>query len=205
MRRIYLCLALVAGVTALVTAVLVAAKPEADRQTITLLFPKQDSTENLLWPNDHAYVFSINRPHPENPALSAVVRSVHEELKKGISPAIGDRLISKAESEEEKNLSIKISPPPQGPIIVYVQLIDLSEITSPAKADNPQARLRLGIRNKGFSTSLGDDQTLIEGKPVGVNPRLNARWKDGELHLINLFMQKGERFTTYDVVILDPK
>jgi hypothetical protein len=197
--------AAVAGlvVVGLVSANYRAEKPAPEKTKVTLLFPKEDSPQELLWPTNNSKVWSIKPlgPAVKGKGLSLVARVVHKRLRKGESPAIGPRTISKAESNSELSFGKLLAIKPDDSAIVCMQMIDLQEVgVSPGKKP---LRLLLHLMVGMTTASRTGERSGIEGGSfVGMAPNSNPIWKDGELHLQCLFVQTEDRLTTYDLVLV---
>jgi hypothetical protein len=88
-RRTLFLAATTLAVAVLAAAVYLIAKPRPKQILVKLLFPK-DPKDNLLWPNNDAWVWSIDGldPDAKGKALSLVARVVKERLEKGTAPVL---------------------------------------------------------------------------------------------------------------------
>jgi hypothetical protein len=192
---------LVAG---LVTAYL-AAKPSTKQATVTLLYPKE-LKDTLLWPTNKSWIWSIKGlDSSKGTTLSLVARVVHERpLQPGESPAIGPRLISKAESETRLHTGKMTGAKLPDSVIACVQLIDLREALVQAGTEKQPLRLLfyLGTDSMGVGTWTSEKFVIEGDRYLGMAPNIDAGWKDGELHLQNLFVLEGDRQAIYDVVLV---
>lgn len=201
-RRTILVLVVFIGAAGLVAATLLAANSLSEPATVTLLYPKEQK-DDLFWPTNHSWLWSVSRldPSAKGEALSLVARVVRKPLRKGESPTIGPRTISKVESEAEISLGKMLGVQPSDPATVSVQLIDLAEAGVPA--GNQPLRLLLRLQVGSSQLILPSSQSAIKGdRFVGQTIKSDPKWKDGELHLQCLFVQEGDQLATYDIVVI---
>src|SRR5262245_7747230 len=178
------------------------AKPLTEQPTVTLLYPKEP-TDSMLWPTNQSWVWSVNRldaPAKGN-SLAVVVRMVHQPLKKGEGVSVAGRIISRAESEGELTFGRIVWEETHPPAFVSVQLVDLGEIAAPV--EKGRLRLLLQLRRGGGSIFRNGTQSVIDGESIACHGfHDNPQWKDGELHLQNLYVRTRDGVTIYDVVVI---
>ena len=85
--------------------------------------------------------------------------------------------------------------------MVCVQLIDLGEVAIPANSPKESLRLLLAIQKDGAEIRLPGSKSTLEGDFAGCVEN-EGQWKDGELHLMNLFVKTEDGLTTFDVVVV---
>ena len=85
--------------------------------------------------------------------------------------------------------------------MVCVQLIDLGEAALAAASPKESLRLLLTLQKDGAEIFLHGPKTALEGSFAGMSEN-EGPWKDGELHLMNLFVKTEDRLTTFDVVVI---
>ena len=175
----------------------------AGQQTLAArrVFPKV-KTDRLVWPTDHTWIWAVDMP-PEGqkrPDLSVVRRAVHAPLPAKESPAIRTRAISKQESQTTLSFG-HLGTTRDAPAMVCVQLIDLGEVAMPANSPKESLRLLLGLQKDGAEIRLPGSKSTLEGDFAGCIEN-EGQWKDGELHLMNLFVKTEDGLTTFDVVVV---
>jgi hypothetical protein len=165
------------------------------------IFPKVQS-ERLVWPSNHTWIWSVDMPPDgqKRQKLAVVARAVHTPLAAKESFAIRTRAISKQESEATLSFG-SLGSGRSGPAMVSVQLIDLGEAAIPTSSPKGSLRLLLTLQKDGTETFLHGPETALEGSFAGFAEN-EGPWKDGELHLVNLFVKTEDRLTTFDVVVI---
>ncbi|QJX00295.1 hypothetical protein [Frigoriglobus tundricola] len=212
MRRTVLAVTLLtlgtAGWAALRSA---APDPNPPAPMIVQLYPK-GPTDGLLWPHNNTRLLSVRLPNPEGKTkgATAVIRTIQEKVDKDAPPVIGSRRLAQKESKTafELGRSVRLAdddPPLAQEVILCIQIIDLDELQKRRPNDPGRYKLRFGMQEKGSTMFEGGDKCWIEGHLAGTMPHLDAKWKDGELHVMNFFVKNGETFTVYDVVVRAPE
>ncbi len=165
------------------------------------VFPKV-KTDRLMWPTDHTWIWAVDMPPDgkKRQDLSVVARSIHAPLRAKEVPAIRTHAISKQESQT--TLSFGHLATAQGaPAMVCVQLIDLGEVAIPANSPKESLRLLLALQKDGAEIRLPGPKGTLAGAFAGCVEN-EGHWKDGELHLMNLFVKTEDGLTTFDVVVV---
>ncbi len=85
--------------------------------------------------------------------------------------------------------------------MVCVQLIDLGEVAIPANSPKESLRLLLALQKDGAEIRLPGPKGTLAGAFAGCVEN-EGHWKDGELHLMNLFVKTEDGLTTFDVVVV---
>ena len=165
------------------------------------VFPKVQS-DRLVWPTDHTWIWAVDMPPDgqKRQNLSVVVRAVHAPLPAKGAPAIRTRAISKQESKTTLSFG-HLGITRDAPAMVCVQLIDLGEVAMPASSPKKSLRLLLGLQKDGAEIRLPGSKSTLEGDYAGCAEN-EGQWKDGELHLMNLFVKTEDQLTTFDVVVV---
>ena len=171
-------------------------QPSAARR----VFPKVQS-DRLVWPSDHTWIWSVDMPPDgqKRQDLSVVARAVHAPLRAKESPVIRTRAISKQESQTTLSFG-HLDTTRDGPAMVCLQLIDLGEVAMLASSPQESLRLLLTLQKDGREIRLRGSQGTLAGEYAGCVEN-EGRWKDGELHLLNLFVKTEDRLTTFDIVV----
>ena len=165
------------------------------------VFPKV-KTDRLVWPTDHTWIWSVDMP-PEGQKrqdLSVVARAVHAPLHAKESPVIRTHAISKQESQTTLSFG-HLGTSRDSPAMVCVQLIDLGEVAIPANSPKESLRLLLSLQKDGAEIRLPGPKGTLAGDFAGCVEN-EGQWKDGELHLMNLFVKTEDGLTTFDVVVV---
>jgi hypothetical protein len=198
---------LVAGVavSGMVAATQQPAAPKIQKPLITVLYPKDGTTDGMLWPNRHSWIISVDRldPSVKSTTRSLAVRAIHKKLGKGESPSYKPRNISKVVSQSSIRFGKLDGGNQAGPTVVCIQLINLNDAKIPLGPGKRPLRLLLTLQGGGGGM---EQEHVIEGDYCG-GSRINTagKWKDGELHLMNFYAVSDDNVTTYDIVLLRPK
>lgn len=190
----------------LVAAWLAATHLRRDRPAAELRFPK-DPAERILWPQDHAWVWSADLPSdsPKKQVLSCIVRAVDHPLRNNETHAVGTRVISEQESQKTitvGSIETTLGTASAEPAIVGVQLINLADLGLPTDPQKGTLRLLLTLSWGGATTIQRGKESMIDGIRVSGSATNGKRWEGDELHLMNFFVVAKDRFTTYDVVLI---
>jgi hypothetical protein len=179
--------------------------PHREKPLVTFLYPKEGTTDGMLWPNNHTWIISVDRLDPtvQSKTRSLAIRAIHKKLEKGEGPTYGSRRIAKTENQSKIRFGKCVGGDQGGPTIVRVQVINLNEAEISLGPDKRPLRLLLSLGGRGGTMY---QRHVIEGDYCGgMSANTDTKWKDGELHLMNFWAVSEERVTTYDVVLLRPK
>ncbi len=173
------------------------AAPGQQSSAARRIFPKVQS-DRLVWPSNHTWIWSVDMPPDgqKRHELAVVARSVHSPLGPHESSAIRTRAISKQESEATLSFG-RLGSGRSSPAMVCVQLIDLGEAALAAASPKESLRLLLTLQKDGAEIFLHGPKTALEGSFAGMSEN-EGPWKDGELHLMNLFVKTEDRLTTFE-------
>jgi hypothetical protein len=165
------------------------------------IFPKVQ-TDRLLWPTDHTWIWAVDMPPDgqKRQYLSVVARAVHAPLPAKESPAIRTHAISKQESQTTLSFG-HLGTARDTPAMVCVQLIDLGEVAIPANSSKESLRLLLALQKDGAEIRLPNRKGTLAGDFAGCVEN-EGQWKDGELHLMNIFVKTEDGLTTFDLVVV---
>jgi hypothetical protein len=139
------------AVAVLAAAVYAIAKPRPKQTPVRLIFPK-DSGDQQLWPNNNAWVWSIEGLDPEakGKAITLIARVVKERIEKGIHPVVEPRIITKAECKAKISVGGKVvGVKPNDSALVSIQVVDLGAVAVPTGRKSRSLRVLLNLSIRG--------------------------------------------------------
>jgi hypothetical protein len=85
-----------------------------------------------------------------------------------------------------------------------LQIIDRDEVTIPAGKDS--FRLLASLKVGAGTTYLSREKSVLTGKVIGSGGgRAEKGWKNGELHLFDLFLHEKDQLASYCFVLVQAK
>lgn len=149
------------------------------------------SAEQLLWPIDRAWVYSVRlgEAGPKS-GVRAEVRTAGLGTNEGY--AFG-QVARGAPGREGPSVEWQTVP---DTATVSVQVVGAGE--GPAGGDRDHERLIVRLKAGSIAVAA---EIPMEGTYAGHGGNGYAQWVNGELHLMNVFARSGDVVTRYDVLL----